>query len=76
MAFFQRKADELLADYEATNGKSKLMEVCKFNVMANEAAVQLAPYVHSKMPLAKVKLSVLVMYRASGRRTGKNGEHP
>jgi hypothetical protein len=26
------------------------MGACKFKVMANEAAVQLAPYVHSKMP--------------------------
>ena len=28
----------------------QLMEACKFKIMANEAAVQLAPYVHSKMP--------------------------
>jgi hypothetical protein len=58
MAFFQRKADEILAEIQdaltrgvpAAELQRQLTEVCKFKIMANEAAVQLAPYVHSKMP--------------------------
>ena len=58
MEFFQRKADEILADMQesmerdvpAAELQRQLMEACKFKVMANEAALQLAPYVHSKMP--------------------------
>ena len=33
----------------------QLMDACKFKIMANEAAVQLAPYVHSKMPILVVQ---------------------
>jgi hypothetical protein len=33
----------------------QLEEACKFKIRANEAAVQLAPYVHSKMPTLVVQ---------------------
>jgi hypothetical protein len=48
MEFFQRKADELL-------NEGKRQQATKFKVLANEAAQQLAPYVHSKMPTLVVQ---------------------
>jgi hypothetical protein len=38
MAWFQRRAEELVAE-------GKVQEATKFKVLPNEAAVQLAPYV-------------------------------
>jgi hypothetical protein len=63
MVFFQRKADEILAEIDvamkrgvpAAELQRQLEEVCKLKIRANEAAVQLAPYVHSKMPTLVVQ---------------------
>jgi hypothetical protein len=63
MAFFQRKAEEILAEIDvalkrgvpAAELQRPLEEACKFKVRTNEAAVQLAPYVHSEMPTLVVQ---------------------
>jgi hypothetical protein len=58
MQYFQAKTDEILAEIDvamkrgvpAAELQRQLEEACKFKIRANEAAVRLAPYVHSKMP--------------------------
>jgi hypothetical protein len=59
----QLKADEILAEIDvamkrgvpAAELQRQLEEACKLKIRASEAAQQLAPYVHSKMPTLVVQ---------------------